>query len=214
MRGLRSFSHAPVSRLGPPSSGFESETLPCKKNNLEKQKVYRTTEQGNGVGLFDFFLSSGHRTRGWWVGRGRVPAAVAARAVAAAPARPPALLLAPDEAVTARELLAVALDDEPEDTEADAHEPEADAEGQLTRRAADDHCLGVGVVAASLVVAFTQETFSASPENRRRIFPRNVQPASWGGGGCIYLFIVTSTIIRHLTTTNTNICKTPHAPPG
>ena len=127
-------------------------------------------------------------------------------------ARPPALLLAPDKAVTAGELLAVALDDEPEDPEADAHEPEADAEGQLTRRAADDHCLGVGVVA--LVVAFTQETFSASPENRRRIFPRNVQPASWGGGGCIYLFIVTSTIIRHLTTTNTNICKTPHAPPG
>ena len=104
--GKFSFSHAPVSRLGPPSSGFESETLPCKKNNLEKQKVYRTTEQGNGVGLFDFFVS-GHRTRGWWVGRGRVPAAVAAPAVAAAPARPPALLLAPDEAVTARELLAV-----------------------------------------------------------------------------------------------------------
>ena len=50
--GEFSFSHAPVSRLGPPSSGFESETLPCKKNNLEKQKVYRTTERGNGVGLF------------------------------------------------------------------------------------------------------------------------------------------------------------------
>ena len=164
-----------MSRLGLPSSGFESETLPCKKNNLEKQKVYRTTERGNGAGLFDFFVS-GHRTRGWRGGRGWVPAAVAARAVAAAPARPPALLLAPDEPVTAGELLAVALDDEPEDTEADAHEPEADAEGQLTRRAADDHCLGVGVVA--LVVAFTQETFSASPENRRRIFPRNVQPAS------------------------------------
>ena len=129
----------------------------------------------SAVACFDFFVS-GHRTRGWWVGRGRVPAAVAARAVAAAPARPPALLLAPDEAVTARELLAVALDDEPEDPEADAHETKADAERQLTRRAADDHCLGVGVVA--LVVAFTQETFSASPENRRRIFPRNVHPAS------------------------------------
>ena len=133
--------------------------------------------------IFFVFRAPDPRARGWRGGRGRAPAAVAAPAVAAAPARPPALLLAPDEAVTAGKLLAVALDDEPEDTEADAHEPEADAEGQLTRRAADDHCLGVGVVA--LVVAFTQETFSASPENKRRIFPRNVQPASWGGGGCM-----------------------------
>ena len=119
------------------------------------------------------FFVSGYRTRGWWVGRGRVPAAPA---VAAAPARPLPFLLAPDEAVTAGELLAVALDDEPEDPQPHAHETEADAEGQLTRRGADDHCLGVGV--AALVVALTQETFSASPDSRRRVFPRNVQPAS------------------------------------
>ena len=71
--GEFSFSHAPVSRLGPPSSGFESETLPCKKNNLEKQKVYRTTEQGNGVGLFLFFCLQGTGPAGGGPGAGGSP---------------------------------------------------------------------------------------------------------------------------------------------
>ena len=53
-----------------------------------------------------------------------------------------------------------------------------------TRRGSGDSgSSGVGVVA--LVVAFTQETFSASPENRRRIFPRNMQSAWRVGGGCM-----------------------------
>ena len=66
------------------------------------------------------------------------------------------LLLAPDQPITTGELLAVALDDEPEDTEPDADKAEADAQCQVAGRGGDHP-------GAAAVVVLTQD-----PRGQRR----------------------------------------------
>ena len=65
----------------------------------------------------------------------------------------PFSLSAPDQPITTGELLAVALDDEPEDTEPDADKAEADAQCQVAGRGGDHP-------GAAAVVVLTQDTFN------------------------------------------------------
>ena len=77
---------------GAPVRGSKVKRYHVRKIILKNKKY---TEQRNKVTVlacFDFFVS-GHRTRGWWVGRGQVPAAVAAPAVAAVAAQHSDLVL-------------------------------------------------------------------------------------------------------------------------
>ena len=111
------------------------------------------------------------------------------------------LLLAPDQPITTGELLAVALDDEPEDTEPDADKAEADAQCQVAGRGGDHR-------GAAAVVVLTQDTFKARPVSKRRTLLKNPQPAcaSWCGGGCICFYLACN---YNQPQPESPICNTP-----